>query len=115
MEVALFDLSPLSFLLVAALALFMLGVGSMIAGVIILVGRVSGKHVQTLAVQTTQIAQKGIAEDIAGLVGNASNLLDALNQLLRTTTGIAIFLNLLGLAMIAAACWLAIQIYPVWP
>ncbi len=111
----MFDLSPLSFLLVAALALFMLGVGSMIAGVIILVGRVSGKHVQTLAAQTTQIAQKGIAEDIAGLVGNASNLLDALNQLLRTTTGIAIFLNLLGLTMIAAACWLAIQIYPVWP
>jgi hypothetical protein len=115
MEVALFELTPLSLLLITSVALFILGVMTFLSGVIVLIYRVSGKHIRALAAQTTEMAQKGITDEVAGLVGNASSLLDSLNQLLKTTAGIGVFLCLLGLLMVGAACWLAVQLYPVWP
>lgn len=111
----MFNLTPLSLLIITALSIFLLGVGTFIAGAFILIYRVAGRHLRTLATQTTQMAQKGITDEVAGLVGNASSLLDSLNQLLKTTAGIGVFLCLLGLLMIAASGWLAIQLYPVWP
>jgi hypothetical protein len=98
-------------LLVMDLAVFLIGLITFIAGVAILAFRVAGKEVQTLAVQTARLGQKGLAEDIAGLVGNASTLLDALNQLIRTTAGIAVFMAFFGLLTMAVAFWFGLQIY----
>jgi hypothetical protein len=111
----MFELTPLTLLLCTAASLFLLGIGTFIAGIVVLLYRVTGRHMRTLATQTTTIAQKGVTEEIAGLVGNASSLLDSVNQLLRTTAGIGVFLCLLGLLMVVGACWLAVQLYPVWP
>jgi hypothetical protein len=107
--------NPLTLLFSSAVLLLLLGIGTFIAGIVVLVYRVAGRHLRTLATQTTRLAQKGITEEVAGLVGNAASLLDSVNQLLRTTAGVGVFLSFLGLLMIAAACWLAIQLYPVWP
>jgi hypothetical protein len=115
MEATLYQLSPLNLLLVIAVAFLILGIGCCIAGIIVLMYRVAGRHLQTLATQTTKLAQKGMAEEVAGLVGNASTLLDALNQLLKTTAGVGVFLCLLGMIFVGAAGWLAVQLYPVWP
>jgi hypothetical protein len=93
--------------------LFFLGFLSFIAGILILVFRTSSTEVKALATQTARLAQKGIAEEVAGLVGNASTLVDAMDQLVRTTRGIGIFLTVLGLLMMGAACWLAIQIVQI--
>jgi hypothetical protein len=101
--------STQSILLLMSLILFLVGLGTMITGVVILATRASSKEMRTLAAQTTKLAQKGIAEDVAGLVGNASTLLEALNQLVRTTTGIGVFLTVLGLLMSIASVWLALQ------
>jgi len=90
--------------------LFLAGLVTFIAGVFILAFRASGSDVKTLAVQTTQLVQKGLAEDMVGLIGNASDLLDAMNQLLRTARGVGMFLTMLGFALMATACWFAIQI-----
>jgi hypothetical protein len=100
-------------LLLMVLALFLLGLATSITGILILAIRSFGKNVQTLATQTTKLAQKGIAEEISGLVGNASMLLDATNQLVRTTAGVGVFLTLLGMGLMAAACWLALQVYQI--
>jgi hypothetical protein len=107
-------ITPLYLLMIIAMTLFLFGMGLFISGAIILILRVNGKQVKALATQTVTLAQKGVTDDIPGLVGNATSLLEALNQLLRTTAGIGGFLTILGLILIAAACWLAIQIYPVW-
>lgn len=115
MEAALFEITPLSLLLITALTLLILGVGTFIAGIVVLLYRVGGRHVQALATQTTKMAQKGVTDEIAGLVGNTSSLLDSLNQLLKTTAGIGVFLCILGVLLVVAACWLAVQLYPVWP
>ncbi len=104
-------LSTSEILLVMSVVLFLLGVACTITGVVILTVRVSGKDVRTLAVQTTRLAQKGIAEDIAGLVGNASGLLSALNEMVRTTSGVGVFITIVGLVMMISASLLALKIY----
>jgi len=91
------------FVFILATSLTLLGVISIGAGIILLVTRVSGKEVHTIASQTARLAQKGLTEEIAGLVGNASSLMDAMNQLVRTSAGIGIFLVLFGFLMLVAA------------
>ncbi|RPJ39038.1 MAG: hypothetical protein EHM21_16120 [Chloroflexi bacterium] len=88
---------------ILASSLTILGVISIGAGIVVLVTRVTGKAVNSIAAQTARLAQKGITEEIAGLVGNASSLMDAINQLVRTSAGIGIFLVLFGFVMLVAA------------
>ena len=89
--------SALQILLVMALALFCLGMLTTITGIVILASRVTSKDLRTIASQTARLAQKGMAEEVAGLVGNASALLDTMNQMIRTTAGVGAFLTLFGL------------------
>jgi hypothetical protein len=103
----------LAFFIIAML--FLLGMITFTAGVLILAFRASSTDVKTLAAQTARLAQKGLAEEVAGLVGNASDLVDAMNQLVRTTRGVGIFLTAMGMFMMGVACWLAIQIYEIKP
>ncbi|UCH59368.1 MAG: hypothetical protein JSV61_14270 [Anaerolineales bacterium] len=98
-------------LLVMVLILFSLGLIATIAGILILTLRAAGKDVRTLATQTTRLAQKGLAEEVAGLVGNASALLEAVNKLVRTTAGVGVFLTVLGLLLMITASLLALKIY----
>ncbi|MBE0698728.1 MAG: hypothetical protein IH586_17555 [Anaerolineaceae bacterium] len=91
------------FVFIVAASLTLLGVISIGAGIILLVTRASGKAVQTLATQATHLAQKGLADEISGLVGNASALVQALNQLILTHAGIGLFLVLFGFVMLISA------------
>ena len=75
---------------------FLLGLLSFLAGLLVLVVGSWRSDLRTLTAQTAKLAQKGITEDISGLVGNASALLDAINSLILTTRGIGVFLTLLG-------------------
>jgi hypothetical protein len=96
--------------IIMALGLFVVGVVTFWVGVFLLAFRSMGKDVKTIAAQTVRLAQKGVAEDIAGLVGNASVLLNAMNDLVRTTTGIGVFLVLNGLLLMAAAIWFVLRL-----
>jgi hypothetical protein len=89
---------------------FLLGVLAFFSGVLILVRYAASGNVKTLAMQASKLAHKGLTDDIAGLVGNASKLLDAMNQLVRTTSGIGVFLTLLGLLMMGIASWLVFKL-----
>ncbi|HVN56408.1 MAG TPA: hypothetical protein VMT46_18925 [Anaerolineaceae bacterium] len=106
----MFPLSVNDFFLTMATGLFLIGLICVISGIILLVVRAAGHDVHTLAEQTTKLAQKGIADDISGLVGNASALINATNQLVKTTAGIGIFLIMIGLVMMGAAYLLVAQI-----
>jgi len=103
-------LDPLTLILIIAFAVFALGLLTFVGGILILAFRTNNSDIRTLAAQTTRLAEKGIAEDIAGLVGNASALLEATNQMVRTTTGVGIFLTLLGILLMGAASWIALQL-----
>lgn len=98
------------FLLTMSVCLLGAGLLSIITGVMILVTKVAGKDLRAIADQTMRMAQKGIAEDVAGLVGNASALIDALNNLVKSVTGVGVFLILMGFVLLAAAYGLVIQL-----
>lgn len=105
--------SSLTFVMSLIGMLFFLGFVSFISGILILVFRSSSSEVKALVSQTARLAQKGIAEEVAGVINNASTMVEAINQLVRTTRGIGIFLTVLGLAMMILASWLAIQVYQI--
>jgi len=91
------------FQITMATILFFLGLIVMAISIFILTRQAIGKEIQTLAKQTTIMAEKGIAENIAGLVGNASALINALHDLSKTNTGIGVFLVFLGIALLTTA------------
>lgn len=106
----MFSMTVNDFLLTMASALLLCGVLVITVGVITLVSRLMGKELRTIADQTTKLAQKGITEDVSGLVGNARTLIEVLNQMVKTTSGIGAFLVLIGFVLLGAAYALVLQI-----
>jgi hypothetical protein len=106
----MFSLSVHDFILTLSVGLFLIGVISSGLGIFILVSRAMGEDVRVIANQTARLAQKGIAEDVAGLVGNASSLIDSLNRLVQTTMGIGSFLFVAGFLLILSAYFIIRQI-----
>ena len=103
--------NPFNLVIAIIALLFLLGMVTFITGVLILALRSGSSEVKTLAAQSVRLGQKGLAEEVVGLVGNATDLVGAVDQLVRTTRGIGIFLTILGLILMVGACWLAIQFY----
>ena len=89
--------------------LFILGVFTVLVGLSILAKKAFGKEVQVLAATTSKLAQKGIADDIAGLVGNAAALMKALQEMIKTARGIGVFLILTGGIFIASSIFILIK------
>ncbi|HVP20522.1 MAG TPA: hypothetical protein VMS73_01530 [Anaerolineaceae bacterium] len=95
---------------IIVVALFAMGAISLALGIYILFKKVMGDEIKMIAAQTAKLAQKGLAEEVAGLVGNASSLLDALNQLVKTATGVGVFLTLIGFILMVVSYYLALQL-----
>ena len=111
LEGMMFSMTINDFLLTMATVLLVCGVLVLGVGVVTLIGKFMGKELRTIADQTTKLAQKGITEDVAGLVGNARSLIEVLNQMVKTTAGIGIFLVILGIALLGSAYVLVSQIH----
>ena len=104
---------PLSFrdlqILIAA-AVFLMGCMCVILGALVLISRGYSREVRSIAVHTARLGQKGMAQEVTGLVNSAAELLAGINQLVRTASGIGVFLISLGCAMLVAAYWVIQQI-----
>lgn len=98
------------FLFTLAGVMTVLGAITLGIGVYVLVVRAAGPELRMIADQTAKLAQKGIAEDVAGLVGNASSLVESLNQLVKTATGVGAFLIFVSLAMFGAVIFIVLQL-----
>jgi len=99
------------FVLTLALVILGLGLLTFILGVIIILVKVMGKATTTIADETTKLAQKGITEEVAGLVGNASTMLDSLKGFVQTSAGMGIFLVLIGILLMAGSFVLITQVH----
>ncbi len=104
-------LTPFNLVLFIVALMFFLGAGTFIAGILILIRRATSSDIKDLVIQTTHLAQKGITDDIAGLVGNAANLLDAMNKLVVTTRGVGVLLVFAGGIVMAFSSWIAYQVF----
>jgi hypothetical protein len=91
--------------LITLLTLVFMGLGliSFITGFIVLLTRVLGKGITKIAKETQKVVQKGITEEIASIIGNASVLIDSLNQMVTTAAGIGVFLMVLGVLLMAGS------------
>ena len=98
------------FIQTMATILFLIGLVALGVGIYILSKQAFGQYLRALVEQTTKLAQKGIAEDVSGLVGNASSLIAALNQLVRETAGIGTLLISISFILIAGAYFLINQL-----
>jgi hypothetical protein len=98
-------------ILTMTICLFVIGLVAIGAGVFILISRVFNEDIRTITSQSVQLAQKGVAEDVAGLVGNSASLINSLTQLIKTSQGIGLFLVLIGLTLDISAYYLLNQIH----
>ncbi len=89
---------------VFVVTVFFVGMSTFIAGVVVLLTRASNNDLNKIAKQTLYLAQKGVTENISGLVGNAANLLDSMNQLTQSTQGVGVLLMVTGMGMMGAGC-----------
>ena len=106
----MFSMTVSDFLLTMASVLLFCGVVVMGIGILTLIGKLNGKEIRTIADQTTKLAHKGITDEISGLVGNARSLIEALDQMVKTTAGIGVFLVVLGALLLVAAYVLVTRI-----
>lgn len=100
-------------LLAIGLILFMIGLLTLLLGLFVLIMRAMSKDMRALSAHTARIASKGIAEDMAGLVGNASTLMTSLTSMVRTAAGIGIFMTIAGMLLMGGGYWVLIQVN--WP
>ncbi len=64
-----------------------------------------------LSVQSAQVSQKGLGDlALAPTLEAASQLIDAVNQLVRTAVGIGVFLCLMGIGMMVAAYMMVVRL-----
>jgi hypothetical protein len=105
----MFNLNLQDMLTVIIAGMAVLGAIALATGIFVLFRKVMGDELRVIASQTARLAQKGITEEITGLVGNASALLEALNSLVKTTTGVGVFLTLIGFILMVVAYYLGLQ------
>lgn len=105
----MFIFSLANVMLVIVTGMAVLGAVALATGIFVLFRKVMGDELRVIASQTSRLAQKGITEEITGLVGNASALLEALNSLVKTTTGVGVFLTLIGFILMVVAYFLGLR------
>jgi hypothetical protein len=79
-----------------ASGLFLIGLITFATGVSVLVIRSIGQDTRAISKSIAHITEKGFADDVSGLVSNASTLMTATTNLIQTTKGIGVFLIISG-------------------
>ena len=106
-------LSTIDMQMMIAATAFVLGCMCVLLGIFVLVSRGYSKEIRALATHSAHLGRKGMAEEVTGLVNSASELVGALNSLVKTASGAALFLIILGITMMAASYWVVDQIQVV--
>jgi hypothetical protein len=82
----------------------------LLTGMIVLITRGFSKEMQVLASTSSELSKRAMSHSMTELTGNLSEILSTINQMLMTSAGVGAFLALIGIAMLAAAYWLTLQI-----
>ena len=86
--------------------IFIVGLVTVVIGASILLAGAFGKERANILAQTNRLAQKGLAEEVSGLVGNASTLLNTMNEMLTTRNGTGIVMMIIGGALMIIGFYL---------
>jgi hypothetical protein len=66
--------------------------------------------VQAVAAQTARLVNKGLTQDLAGIVGQAAELMNNTNQLAQTERGAGVILVVAGFVMMAGSAAFAFYV-----
>ena len=103
-------LSTIDMQMIIGATIIILGCMCVLMGIFVLVSRGYSREIRALATHSARLGRKGMAEEVTGLVNSASELVGALNSLVKTASGAGLFLIILGIGMIAASYWVVEQI-----
>jgi hypothetical protein len=94
--------------IIMGLSIFPMGLFAIGAGLLILIAGPYRQEAKILAQQSARISQKGLTGDISLVTQSATALVDAVNNLIRTSSGNAVVLVIIGALCEAAAYWLLV-------
>ena len=104
----LLSLSVDNLRLIMGLTFFGVGLLACLSGLLLLIVRPYHKEAEALAAHTARIGQKALTDNIAGIAQSATALIDAVNNLIRTSSGNAVVLIVVGAGFEVAAYYLLI-------
>ena len=94
--------------LLMGLVFFPAGLLAIVTGLIMLVAHPYRDEAKILAAQSARLGQKGIGDNIAVATQSATALIDAVNNLIRTSSGNALVIILVGVLFEVSAYLLLI-------
>ena len=101
-------LNPTNVRLIMGSVFFLVGLLPICAGLAMLVFGPYRQEAKILAVQSARISQKALTDNIAAITQSATALVEAVNSLIKTSSGNAIVLIIAGALLEVAAYWLLV-------
>ncbi len=90
-----------------AVILFLIGVVCTVSGLWIILSKEYHSAMKHLSAQSIKISGRAVTQDaVAPIIDSASNLVEAINRLIRTAAGIGAFLTVAGVTISIVAFWL---------
>lgn len=90
-----------------AASLFLLGLCSCGAGLWTILSREYRKILKDISAQSAKVSKKALSDaGLAPLIEALSGLVQAINELIRTSVGVGVFLCLAGVGLCMAAFWM---------
>ena len=106
----MFGLSVNDFLLTLSVTVLVMGILAFVIGIFILAFKVVNNDFNEISSQTAKLVSKGLTDDISGLIGNASSLLESINQMAKTKAGVGMFLLITAFMLLGCAYFLITRI-----
>jgi hypothetical protein len=98
--------TPTNVRIAMGLAFFPVGLFAILSGLIILMSGPYRTEAKILAQQSARLSQKGLTDNISLVAQSATSLVDSVNGLIKTSSGNAIVLIIVGFLLEAACYWL---------
>ncbi len=109
-EAAMYAVNLNDLLLTMSASSFLMGLVTFSIGVFILVTRATGTDMTVITQQTAQLVTKGLAEEVAGLIGNTTILLRTMAEMVKTAAGVGVFLTVTGTILMGTSLWIILRI-----
>jgi hypothetical protein len=98
--------SPTNIRIAMGLTFFPVGLFSILSGLIILMSGPYRTEAKILAQQSARLSQKGLTDNISLVAQSATSLVESVNGLIKTSSGNAIVLIIVGAILEGATYWL---------
>lgn len=102
----MFSLTANDFVLILSGVVVVLGVIAFIIGLFTLAFKVSGGDFSEISTTSAKIMAKGLTDDVADLMGNASVLLESITQMTKTRAGVGMFLIIVSFILFSVSYYL---------